>query len=112
METSFILKRTSRPFRKCIVSRFNKQCTRNHIWVVLPTGLLFKVIDILQHPDFADGSGGYIPHDVCVLTAATPIEGTGVTLDTTESESDCWITGWGVDTGKCSEFDFIMKILI
>ena len=31
METYFILKRTLIPFRKCIVSRFNKHCTRNGI---------------------------------------------------------------------------------
>ena len=31
MPTSFLFKRTPRRFRKCMVSRFNKQCTRNGV---------------------------------------------------------------------------------
>ena len=54
----------------------------------------------LKHPDYDDGSGGFVPHDVCVLEATESITGTGVDLDSAESGSDCWISGWGVDESK------------
>ena len=53
-----------------------------------------------QHPDYDDNSGGFVPHDVCVLEPQGSITGSGVDLDTSESGNDCWISGWGVDTGK------------
>ena len=56
----------------------------------------------LQHPDYDDGSGGFVPHDVCVLSPVGSISGTGVDLDSSQSGSDCWISGWGVDTSKTS----------
>ena len=61
----------------------------------------------LQHPDYDDGSGGFVPQDVCVLQAAGAISGSGVDLDSTQSESDCWISGWGVDTSEYYMFLYL-----
>ena len=64
-----------------------------------------------QHPDYDDGSGGFVPQDVCVLQASGSISGSGVDLDSSESGSDCWISGWGVDTSKCLILEHVCKTI-
>lgn len=55
---------------------------------------------LFQHPDyFFNETTGVYTHDVAVLEVLRAMDVLPVSLDTSESSEDCWISGWGATAG-------------